>query len=1031
MISQQDIERILDLNIIDVISGYISLKKKGVNYQACCPFHGEKTPSFSVNPAKGIFKCFGCGKGGNVIGFVMEHEKLSYPEAIRVIAKNHHIDIKEQEYTPEEKKADDLRECLYAVNEAAQTYFKEGISKHNQAGEYALRRFSIQTLQLFGVGFAPDEWHGLHDYCKKAGIKEEMMLQAGLLSESKDKIFDFFRGRLIFPIHNRYGRIIAFSGRILTSDKETPKYINTGETIAYHKSKTLYGLHLAQKEIRTTDNANLVEGNTDVMRLHDIGIGNTIGTCGTAFTLDHISLIKRYSNNVTIIFDGDAAGAAATMRAGTLMLDEKMNVSVIRLPMDGEKTDPDSFFKTEEQFHTYENEHKKAFIIWMAETYHKKSGNSPEGKSKFIADTSELIAKLPNDVIRDSYVQEISSMFKIREKQLKQAVEKFLKEDKEEPEKGSRIPEYVLLSDYEKYGFYEDNNCYHFNGKSGPYKGSNFVIKPLFHIESVQNAKRLFEIVNEFGCTRVIELLQKDLISLSAFKVRVESLGNFVWLAPETDLNRLKSFIYEKTQTCTEITQLGWQPRTHFYAWANGIYNGQFSPVNELGIVSHDEKNYYIPAYSKIYQHEHNLYVSERKFLHMEGKISIHDYVKQLCIVFDNNALVGFAFYIAALFRDYLVNKFNFFPILNLFGPKGAGKTEMAFSLLQLFGKMPKGPNINSTSKAALADHISQFSNALCHIDEYKNNLEFEKIEFLKGIWDGTGRTRMNMDKDKKKETTAVDIGLMLTGQEMPTADIALFSRLIFLTFTQVEYSDEEKADLEKLKTIERHGLTHITEQILTERSFFKEHFDESYMIVSADLNKMMGVATVEDRIFKNWCMVVAAYHAMQAKLELPFKYDKAIKIFYHLLIQQNSETKKGNEISIFWGIVEYLLRDGLIQEEIDFKFDMVTKIDTDKGSFEWNEPKELIYINHARIIPLYRKQGYQMKENVLPVKTLEYYLINDKRYFGRKASVRFKNNAMKETSEMGASVQKPSYTVTKGMVFDYRALDINLSSEL
>ncbi len=177
--------------------------------------------------------------------------------------------------------------------------------------------------------------------------------------------------------------------------------------------------------------------------------------------------------------------------------------------------------------------------------------------------------------------------------------------------------------------------------------------------------------------------------------------------------------------------------------------------------------------------------------------------------------------------------------------------------------------------------------------------------------------------------------------------------------------------------------------------------------------------------------MIIASYHTIQSKIELPYKYSDSLKIFYHLLIQQNSETKKGNEISIFWGIVEYLLRDGLIQEDIDFKFDFITKIETDKGSFEWNQPKELIYINHARIIPLYRKQGYQMKENVLPVKTLEYYLMNDKRYFGRKASVRFKNNALKDTTEMGATVQKPSYTVTKAMVFDYRALDINLTSEL
>lgn len=1026
MISNQDIERIIDLNITDVIGAYITLKKKGINYQACCPLHDEKTPSFVVNPVKGIYKCFGCGKGGNAIGFVMEYEKLTFPEAVKTIAKKHNIDIKETEYTSEEKAADNIREQLIIANEAAQQYFSESLNTNQKAKEYALNRFKPETLQLFGVGYAPDDWHGLHNFSKKIGIKDEMLLKAGLLSESREKVFDFFRDRIIFPIYNRYGRIIAFSGRILTPS-ETAKYINTPETLLYNKSHTLYGLHLAQKEIRHRDYVYIVEGNTDVMRLHDLNIGNSIGTCGTSLTDEHITQLRRFTTNIVIVFDGDAAGEKATIRGGKMITAAHLNASVIRLPMGEEKTDPDSFFTSEEQFYKYERENSQPFIIWYAQHFNKKHGDSPEGRSKLVSEIAEILSTLPDEVIKETYIHELSKLFKIKEKQLKTAVDKLTSKTSNDSEKTNLIPDFVLLTDYEKYGFYEDNNCYWFKGKGAPYKGSNFIIKPLFHIESVINAKRLFEIVNEFGYSRVIELLQKDMVSLSAFKVRVESLGNFVWLAPETDLNRLKSFIYEKTQTCTEITQLGWQARSHFYAWANGIFNEQFTPVNELGIVSHSEKNYYIPAYSSIYKHEHNLYVSERKFIHHNGEISASDYIKQLINVFDNNALVGFAFYIATLFRDYLVSKFNFFPILNMFGPKGAGKTEMAVSLLQLFGKMPKGPNINSTSKAALADHISQFSNALAHIDEYKNNLEFEKIEFLKGIWDGTGRTRMNMDKDKKKETTAVDVGLMLTGQEMPTADIALFSRLIFITFTKVEYSDEEKEEFNKLKEIERKGLTHITEQILKERSYFKSNFDSSYNQVIDDLNKMLENNTIEDRIFKNWCIVIASYYTMHSKLNMPFSYKDSIKVFYQLLIQQNSETKRGNEISIFWGIVEYLLRDGLIEEDIDFKIDYTTKLDTDKGTFEWNEPRELIYINHARIIPLYRKHGYQMKENVLPVKTLEYYLINDKRYFGRKPSVRFKTNALKDTEEMGATVQRAAFIVTKAMVFDYKLLDINL----
>jgi DNA primase catalytic core len=1033
MIEQTDIDKILELDIVNVIGKYITLKKKGVNYQACCPLHGEKTPSFSVSSVKGIFKCFGCGKGGNLITFVMENEKLSFPEAVKKIASDHHISITEKEPTEEERRVEDQREKLLIANEIASKYFIENLYEPSNANafEYALNRFKKETLEAFGIGFAIDDWHGLQNHAHKNNLKDEVLLGAGLISKSKEKTFDFFKGRLMFPIHNRYGRIIAFSGRSLTDSKETPKYINTPETLCYHKSNALYGVHLAFKAIRTKDSANLVEGNTDVMRLHDIEIDNTIGTCGTALTLEHIEQIKRLTQNVTIIFDGDRPGEKATIRAGKLLIDAQLNCFVIRLPMGEEKTDPDKYFVTTKVFEEYEKLNKKSFIIWYANILNEKYGTEPEGRSKFISEVAELIAKLPNEVIRDSYVENIAKKFKIKEKQLKQAVAKLNKIEGEE-EKESNIPEYILLTDYEKYGFYEDRNCYYFKGKFGfPAQASNFVLHPLFHIESVLNAKRIFEIVNEFGYTRVIELLQRDLISLGAFKVRVESLGNFVWLGQESDLNRLKSYIYEKTQTCTEIVQLGWQPKSGFFAWGNGIFNGEFNPINELGIVTHNEKNYYIPAYSSIYKNEDNLFVSERKFVHIAGKVSIHDYVKQLMIVYDNNALVGFSFFIATLFRDWLVRKFSFFPIVNLFGPKGAGKTEMALSLLQLFGKLPKGPNINSTSKPALADHVSQFHNALCHIDEYKNNIEFEKIEFLKGIWDGTGRTRMNMEKDKKKETTAVDIGLMLTGQEMPTADIALFSRLVFLTFTQIEFSEEEKEELEKLKAIERQGLTHITEYILNLRQYFIDNFDSSYTRVSEDLIKELGQVIIEDRIYKNWCIIATAFATLEIHLKLPIQYKDTIKIFAALLLQQNRETKKSNEISTFWNMVEYLLRDGLIEEEIDFRIDCIHILKTDKAEFEWNEPREVLYLNHARIIPLYRKHGQLMKENVLPVKTLEYYLINDKRFLGRKLSVSFKSKVLKEVIELGATVQRAARTITTAMVFDYKSLDINLSSEI
>ncbi|HKK69449.1 MAG TPA: hypothetical protein VJ946_14595, partial [Bacteroidales bacterium] len=316
--------------------------------------------------------------------------------------------------------------------------------------------------------------------------------------------------------------------------------------------------------------------------------------------------------------------------------------------------------------------------------------------------------------------------------------------DKAPVEKKVYIPNNVSADEFLERGFYAENNCYYFADSKGvPHKRSNCILTPLFHIESTINAKRLYEVKNTTNITKVIEIPQKDLVSLSAFQIRIESLGNFWFDGSQADLNRLKRWLYEKTETCKEITQLGWQ-KEGFFAWGNGIYNDEFVPVDSYGICRYAKKSYYIPAFSSIYQQEENLYQFERKFVHMEGNITLRKYAKKMVSVFGENAKVALSFYFASLFRDVIVQRFGIFPILNMFGPKGAGKTACAESLVQFFGRLGKAPNVHNTSKPALADHVASSVNALCHIDEYRNDIEMEKREFLKGLWDGTGRTRMN-----------------------------------------------------------------------------------------------------------------------------------------------------------------------------------------------------------------------------------------------------------------------------------------------
>lgn len=1031
MLPQSTLDAVQNLDIVDVIGKYVNLKKKGSNYSACCPIHNEKTPSFSVNPSKQIFKCFGCGAGGDGIQFVQLNSNLGFIEAVTLIAKDHNIAIPEEKYNEQEAEEYRHKQGIKVTNDLVCSWFQQNLQANAEALAYVESRWSDESITQFRIGYAPAGFENLKAWGSQQGIRQEMLIECGLLKESKEKVFDHFRNRIMFPIFDSKGLISGFTGRDFSGDADTPKYSNTPETAAYKKGELLYGLNFARRVARERGYLHLVEGNPDAIRLHEIGKSNTVATGGTALTQEQIKAIKAICSSVTIIGDSDKAGKLAVERSGSLLIESGLFVNVVQLP-DDNKEDPDSFFKDADQFDDYVKQNLKDFILWKVASMQDKAKN-PDMKSRLIDQVARLISFLPEGG-HEVYLEQLAQLVKPK-KAWADALKAYKAEQAPEKEDGFRIPDNVSLSDWEKYGFYSDNNCYYFKTKSGVSRGSNFTMEPLFHISSVLNAKRLYKITNEYNFSQVIELQQKDLIGLSAFRLRVESIGNFLFEAGETELNKLKRYLYEKTESCFEITQLGWQ-KQGFWAWSNGIYNGTWSESDSNGIVKFHDENFYLPSSSQVYQAEDTLFVSERRFRFQPGKVTLNDYTAKLIEVFGENAMYGICFYIASLFRDHIVKLFGFFPILNLFGPKGAGKTELAISLMQFFGNQAKGPNLTNTTKPALADHVAMFSNACCHIDEYKNNIEYEKIEFLKGLWDGTGRTRMNMDKDRKKETTHVDCGIILSGQEMPTADIALYSRLVFLSFTKVEYTDEEKDHFNELKALEKSGLTHITHELLQLRPVFIEKFMAEYQNTGKIINDKLEKKVIEDRIFRNWLILLASYQTLKGIIKLPFTEQKLMNNAVQLIVRQNQETKKSNELSIFWSIVEFLANEGAIKEEVDYKIDMVNSLKTDKVNAQWSQPKQVLFINHSRLFQLYRVHGNRSKENILPLKTLEYYLMNSKEYLGKKLSVSFKvlTDSGSVDNAVVASLNEPDKLkrkITTAMSFEYEAIGISLSTSL
>lgn len=1041
MIPYEIVDTINDLHIEDVVQKWgVSLKKTGASYKACCPLHGEKTPSFSINTAKNIFKCFGCGEGGGPVAFVMKHDKVEWLEAIKRLADAYKIALPQVETTPKEAEENKKREAMIVANEIAFKYFQQAYANSAEASLYAKSRWSEESIKLFGIGYAPEEWQGLHDFAKKNGVKTEILKEVGLLSESKGRLYDYFRGRLIFPIYNKYGRIIAFTGRLLTEQKEQPKYLNSPETDIYQKGWILYGMFQSRTEISREEFAYLVEGNPDVIRMHQIGAGNTVAVMGSGLTDGNCVELKRLCKTVTIVTETDKPGLKAVVRNATVLLRNGFSVMVLELPEEFDdsgnliKQDADSFFKTKEQFAEHRKLKTADFIMWHADRILDTS--TPERKQKAIKEVAELISLTGDSKTREYYLHNISQVHKPK-KMWKDAVDEFLKEYS--PEEVSKLPKNVNSAEFEKYGFYAERNCLIFSGKYGISRGSNFTLEPLFHVVSVMNSKRIFKIINEFGHQEIIELKQEDLIALAKFKLRVESLGNFIWEGGESELMKYKRFIYEKTETCYEITQLGWQ-KDGFWAWGNGIFAAdKFTVTSSYGIVKIGAKNYYLPATSKIFETEMSLFQFERKFVHLNGTISFQDYSRHFIKVFGDNAKLGLCFVMATLFRDIIFRITKFFPILNLFGPKGAGKSAMAHSLMAFFVVKNTPPNINNATIPALAEVVSQACNACTHIDEYKNSTDFEKIEFLKGLWDGAGRTRMNMDRDKKRETTSVDAGVILSGQEMPTADIALFSRLVFLTFTQTTYSEKEVQDFNKLRTIEELGLSHITNSILSLREKMIEGFYPAWNQVTEDINKILDGAKVEERVYKNWSVVAATYACLQPYLSLPFTTKEIVALAAEGLVRQSNETKRSNELSTFWSIMEYLVQDGQIFNEADFRVEHLNVLKTDKIDAQFGETKAVLFINHTRIFQLYRKNGKIASDKVLPINTLQYYLQNSKEYLGMKKSMAFKvmdiqqRNFSEETvkDSEGFVSKKRRLNVTTAYAFDYDALGININYTL
>ncbi len=423
----------------EVIGDFVQLKKSGSSFKGLSPFSDERSPSFMVSPVKQIWKDFSSGKGGNVVAFLMEHEHFTYPEAIKYLANKYNIEVEETEQTNEQKEQANERESLYLVCEFASSYFQNILHKTNQGKAIGLsyfkeRGFTEETIKKFHLGYSLDDWQAFTDEALKKGYKLEYLEKTGLTIVREDKRFDRFKGRVMFPIRSMSGRVLGFGGRILTNDKKAAKYLNSPESDIYHKSKVLYGIFHAKQSIAKEDNCYLVEGYTDVIQFHQRGIKNVVSSSGTALTPDQIRLINRLTKNITVLFDGDAAGIRASLRGIDLILEQGMNVKICTFP---EGEDPDSFAKqnTLEELILYLEEHAQDFIQYKASMLFEASKNDPIKKAETVRDIVNSISKIPDRIKREIYIQECSKIMQISEDVLYSTLAQSSKKDLQEANK--------------------------------------------------------------------------------------------------------------------------------------------------------------------------------------------------------------------------------------------------------------------------------------------------------------------------------------------------------------------------------------------------------------------------------------------------------------------------------------------------------------------------------------------------------------------------------------------------------------------
>lgn len=1037
MISQSTLDKVRDLDICEVVGHYTKLRRVGAEYVGLCPFHNERTPSFYVSQLKHMCLCRSCGKGGDGLKFIQLKEGLSFWEAVEFLAQRHKVTIEytKNEMNDEQIQAAKHRESLLAVISMMHDFYKDELrldtsDEARSAREYTYNRWNEEFCNTTVLGYAQRSSQAFLDYCKSKAISEDLLFELGLVKrdEKTGGLYAFFRQRMLIPLPDSYGRIIGFSGRYIgpeTDSKKIPKYMNSINNTLFNKGEYVYGIHLARR-CKEIGYFNIVEGAPDAMRLHSIGIENTVASLGTSWTDSQFGILKKFVSSLCFIPDSDppkdeqlGPGFNAVIKNGSRAMQLGFTVTVKELPFIEEpvygpvsdeefeaakkqlliekigeakklgvsakerreitltddeiksiptqkivdyilhKNDADNHILSHD---IYIGIPEKPLVVWIAEKRFSRQ-NSLTEEQRYVAEIAELLLHVKETDVVDDYIEQLATIYgkvkswraalqKAKGKARQAAAQVAPRNDRERDLELLRQFNLVIINN--QYFTADDDD-----DEDGLTRLSNFILEPLYHIQDEKNGTRIFKMINRFGDVRIIELSESELNSLSTFAQRVGSLGNFVWRAKIDKLNNVKEYTYAKTDSAERIRTLGWDIAGEFFAFGNGILlNGKFRKVDDMGIIRDcNGHTYYIPATSKMYRKNMEVYQFERLMIHETNSgISLKDFTDKLVAVFGENAKIALCYLLATIFRDIVFRRTRHFPILNLFGEKGSGKTTLATCLQSFFIHGVDPSNLGVTSIPSMNDRISEAVNILTVFDEYKNDLDPRKIAFIKGMWGGAGQVKKNMNGDGKAQQTLVTTGIALCGQDKPTQDMALFTRIIFLEYHKTSFTQDERNKYDELVALCNMGLTHLTVEVLAQRLLFEKNFPQAYSLTKAELASKLSDEQIHDRIFGNWIIPLATFRTLESVLDIPFSYTELFELAIRGMRNQNEYAKESSEVANFWNDLQGLQTSGRCIDKAHFRIKYHTRFRplSVKEDMIFPEAKPILYLNAPAVATLF-----------------------------------------------------------------------------